>query len=168
MFSALFMAGALLWFAPDAHADSLTKVTKGVPAGLQVWGYTKPTDANEVAGDATKLAKDNLSGEGTRVILMSGTHGFCGEHAGKVADAEITFAEEDTLLHGKLKTKDGKAVTTQAWPINPENESPKTVKDAERLTKFKDDALKAIADHAKEKKEEAKILVILAYCCSAG
>ncbi len=88
-----------------------------------------------------------------------------------VVAEEIKFAEEDVTNLKNLKTKDGKPVTIQIWPINPGAQAPSkatNVDEQTRLTAFLNQSLRAVGEEVAKQKIEAKTVVLLAYCCSAG
>ena len=133
---------------------------------MAVWGFKNPVNATEVKAAVSTLSA-TLTGDGHRIIVMTGSHGICNP-PGLVGTQEIKFAEEDVTNLKNVKTKDGKAIAIQIWPVNPKVSKPTTLQEAGELTAFLNQSLRAIGEYVAEKKMEAKTLVLLAYCCSAG
>jgi hypothetical protein len=135
-------------------------------AALAVWGFKNPVNASEVKA-AVKTLANSVKGAGHHFIIMTGTHGVCNP-PGLVGTQEIRFAEQDVARLREIKTKDGEPVTIQIWPVNPKVNKPKNLQEAGELTAFLNQSLRAIGEEVAERGTQAKTLVLLAYCCSAG
>ena len=133
---------------------------------LQIWGFKNPVNATEVKNAVRTLAA-TLTGDGTHIIVMTGSHGCCNP-PGLVSTQEIKFAEEDVTNLRNTVNKDGKAVQIQIYPVNPEVSRPRNLEEAGKLTAFLNQQIRAIDAAVRERKAEAKTILLLAYCCSAG
>jgi len=149
--------------SPPAVLDKISPSN----AALQIWGFKNPVNATEVKAAVKKLATTVMSGDGSHIIVMTGSHGCCNP-PGLVATQEIKFAEEDVTQLKNIKNKDGKDVRIQIYPVNPTVGKPKNVEEAGVLTAFLNESLRKISEAVHEQKAETKTLVLLAYCCSAG
>lgn len=157
--------GAFSLAVPAGAAGILEKVSPPKQA-MAVWGFKNPVNATEVKA-AVKTLASNMTGDGNHIIVMTGSHGVCNP-PGLVGTQEIKFAEEDVTNLKGIKTKDGKAIQIQIWPVNPEVNKPKNLEEAGRLTAFLNQSLRAIGEEVAKRKTESKTVVLLAYCCSAG
>lgn len=136
---------------------------------MAIWGFENPVTAPEVE-DAVKTLADSVTGAGYEFIIMTGTHGAC-DPPGLVDTQEIEFAEEDLENLKNIKTKDGQPISIRIWPINPINPTlhkATTPEEMTELTAFLNQCLRAIDEEVTERGMQAKTLVLLAYCCSAG
>ena len=106
---ALVLAGLI------AHSAAVLEKVSPAGQAMAVWGFKNPVNADDVKAAVTTLAA-GMTGDGYRIIVMTGSHGICNP-PGLVGTQEINFAEEDLLNLKKVKTKDGKAVTIQIWPV---------------------------------------------------
>lgn len=138
---------------------TLVNITKDTPKAVQIWGFHDPCSVYHVA-QAIKTIASQLKGENHTIHIMSGTHGYCENQVGAVADREEKFAEEDRSLVAPL-TSDGKVVKLEVHDFNTNKlAGPDYVTSA--MAKLNSDMRQIVQSHA------GVNTFLLAYCCSAG
>ena len=128
---------------------------------VQIWGFYEPITVNDVK-HAVKNIAASLSGDGHKIHIMSGTHGYCKGQVGAVAKREEKFADEDRGLSNPM-TKDHKEVTLQVHDFNTSGwADSETDHVTAGMSKLNSEMRNIVS------KDPGKHTFILAYCCSAG
>jgi hypothetical protein len=138
---------------------TLVKITAKTATKAHIWGWHGRGDNDDVAVALARIAAE-LSGADNTIHVMSGTHGFCADQIGAVANREKRFAAEDRALAAP-KTKDRHPVKVIVHDFNTGKlAAPDPVTAA--MAKLNSDMRKIVTG------SKGTHTFLLAYCCSAG
>lgn len=129
----------------------------------QIWGFRDEVNATGVEL-AVRKAASRLTGDASRIIIMTGAHGT---RFGRVADQDLSLAEDDYLRNLNILNKSKKPVTVQIWPINPFPGDHMTIGETNKSSAFFNDALKEAKAAIIESGDPKNTAIILGYCHSA-